>query len=178
MKLAKENGIEGHGLEDLVHNEQLNGIVLRAMQQAGKDGGLSGIEIIDGVVMADEEWTAANVRPFFSWTYCHSLTCPLGPYDGSSKDQPKSHPGKIPKRSRQGLRQNRLTSLVFLVDNALMFDATRETIYNGPVFNWIRFCASHFLSVRAWSKHVQIALSLVAVMNSIFFSWALNSLQR
>ena len=66
MKLAKENGIEGHGLEDLVHNEKLNGIVLREMQQAGKDGGLAGIEIIDGVVMADEEWTAANVSRCFS----------------------------------------------------------------------------------------------------------------
>ena len=65
MKLAKENGIDGQGLEDLVRNEKLNGIVLREMQQAGKDGGLAGIEIIDGLVMADEEWTAANVSPFF-----------------------------------------------------------------------------------------------------------------
>lgn len=31
------------------------------MQAVGKDGGLAGIEIIDGVVMADEEWTSANV---------------------------------------------------------------------------------------------------------------------
>ena len=69
MKLAKENDIEGHGLEDLVHNEKLNGIVLREMQQAGKDGGLAGIEIIDGVVMADEEWTAANVSRFFPCRY-------------------------------------------------------------------------------------------------------------
>ena len=69
MKLAKENGIEGYGLEDLIHNEKLNGIVLREMQQAGKEGGLSGIEIIDGVVMADEEWTAANVSRFFLSTY-------------------------------------------------------------------------------------------------------------
>ena len=60
MKLAKDNGIEGNGLEDLVHDKKLNGIVLKEMQQAGKDGGLAGIEIIDGVVMADEEWTAAN----------------------------------------------------------------------------------------------------------------------
>ena len=58
--LAKDNGIEGNGLEDLVHYKKLNGIVLKEMQQAGKDGGLAGIEIIDGVVMADEEWTAAN----------------------------------------------------------------------------------------------------------------------
>lgn len=60
IKLAKDNGIEGNGLEDLVHYKNLNGIVLKEMQQAGKDGGLAGIEIIDGVVMADEEWTAAN----------------------------------------------------------------------------------------------------------------------
>lgn len=139
MKLAKENGIEDRGLEDLVHNEKLNGIVLREMQQAGKDGGLAGIEIIDGVVMAAEEWTAANVSPFFSWTYHHSLTCPLGPYDGSSKDQPKSHPGQVPKRSRQGLRQRRLTRLMFLLAIALMFGATREMIYSGLVFDWIQF---------------------------------------
>lgn len=139
MKLAKENGIEDRGLEDLVHNEKLNGIVLREMQQAGKDGGLAGIEIIDGVVMAAEEWTAANVSPFFSWPYHHSLTCPLGPYDGSSKDQPKSHPGQVPKRSRQGLRQRRLTRLMFLLAIALMFGPTREMIYSGLVFDWIQF---------------------------------------
>ncbi|KAI4213549.1 MAG: hypothetical protein LQ351_003773 [Letrouitia transgressa] len=60
-KLAKENGIEGNGLEDLVHNKKLNEIVQKELQSAGKQGGLGGIEIIDGVVMADEEWTAANV---------------------------------------------------------------------------------------------------------------------
>ncbi len=36
-------------------------IVLKELQDAGRKGGLSGIEIIDGVVMADEEWTAQNV---------------------------------------------------------------------------------------------------------------------
>ena len=61
IHIAKENGIEGNGLEDLVHNKKLNGLVLKEMQQVGRDGGLAGIEIIDGVVMADEEWTAANV---------------------------------------------------------------------------------------------------------------------
>jgi len=61
MKLAKDNGIEGNGIEDLVHDKKLNGIVLKEMQAAGKEGGLAGTEIIDGVVMADEEWTSANV---------------------------------------------------------------------------------------------------------------------
>ena len=45
-----------------MHNDKLNGLVLKELQAAGKGGGLAGIEIIDGVVLADEEWTAANVR--------------------------------------------------------------------------------------------------------------------
>lgn len=60
-KLAKQNGIEGDTLEELVHNKRLNSIVLKDLQAAGRQGGLNGIEIIDGVVMADEEWNAANV---------------------------------------------------------------------------------------------------------------------
>lgn len=64
-KLASANGVEGNGVEDLVHSEKLNGIVLKELQAAGRQGGLAGIEIIDGVVLADEEWTAANVSSFF-----------------------------------------------------------------------------------------------------------------
>ena len=60
-KLAKDNDVEGNGLEDLVHSRKLNRAVLKELQAAGKQGGLSGIEIIDGCVLADEEWTAANV---------------------------------------------------------------------------------------------------------------------
>lgn len=63
-KVAESNGIEGHGLEDLVHNKKLNGIVLKELQSTGKQGGLSGIEIIEAVVLADEEWNAANVSDF------------------------------------------------------------------------------------------------------------------
>lgn len=60
-KLAEENGIEGNGLEDFVQDKKLNGIVLKEMQAAGRGGGLTGPEIIDGVVMSDEEWNSANV---------------------------------------------------------------------------------------------------------------------
>lgn len=60
-KLAQSNGVEGNDLEDLVHNKKLNAIVLKDLQNAGRQGGLKGFEIIDGVVMADEEWNAANV---------------------------------------------------------------------------------------------------------------------
>ncbi|GAB7364835.1 hypothetical protein MBLNU230_g5628t1 [Neophaeotheca triangularis] len=59
-KLASENGIEDQGYEQLCQNDKLNGVVLREMQKSGKQGGLNGIEIIDGVVLSDEEWTPQN----------------------------------------------------------------------------------------------------------------------
>lgn len=59
-KIASENGIKGDHLEALVDDEKLNQIVLKQLQDAGRTGGLSGIEIITGVVLADEEWTPAN----------------------------------------------------------------------------------------------------------------------
>lgn len=59
--LAHSNGIKGDTLETLVHDKKLNGIVLAEMQKHGKSGGLNGIEVIEGVVMADEEWNPQNV---------------------------------------------------------------------------------------------------------------------
>ncbi|RFU23650.1 hypothetical protein B7463_g12688, partial [Scytalidium lignicola] len=59
-KLAAKIGVEGTGLEDLVHNKKIQDAVLKELQQAGKAGGLSGIEIIEGVALADEEWTPHN----------------------------------------------------------------------------------------------------------------------
>lgn len=61
-KLATENGVEGDHLEELVHNNKLNNIVLKQLQSAGQKGGLASFEIVEGVVMADEEWTPQNVR--------------------------------------------------------------------------------------------------------------------
>lgn len=60
-KLASSIGVEGGTLEELVHNKKLNGAVLKEMQAAGRSGGLAGIEIIEGVVLSDEEWTPQNV---------------------------------------------------------------------------------------------------------------------
>ncbi|KAK5118513.1 hypothetical protein LTR62_003028 [Meristemomyces frigidus] len=59
--LASENGIKGSGLEDLCRNKKMNEAVLKEMQAAGKKGGLTGIEMIEGVVLSDEEWTPQNV---------------------------------------------------------------------------------------------------------------------
>jgi long-chain acyl-CoA synthetase len=63
-KLASSIGVEGNGLEDLCHNTKVQNAVLKELQQAGRAGGLSGIEIIDGVVLADEEWTPQNVSHY------------------------------------------------------------------------------------------------------------------
>ncbi|KAK3044625.1 hypothetical protein LTS18_000785 [Coniosporium uncinatum] len=59
-KLGSENGCSGESIEQLVHDEKLQGVVLKQLQDAGRKGGLQGIEIIDGVVMSDEEWTPQN----------------------------------------------------------------------------------------------------------------------
>jgi len=58
--MAEQNGIKGKSLEDLCENEKLNGIVLKQLQSDGKAGGLSGIEIIEGVVLSADEWTPEN----------------------------------------------------------------------------------------------------------------------
>jgi long-chain acyl-CoA synthetase len=60
-KLASAIGVEGASLEELVHNKKVQGAVLKELQTAGRNGGLSGIEIIEGVVVSDEEWTPQNV---------------------------------------------------------------------------------------------------------------------
>ena len=60
-KMAEQNGVKGSTIEELVHDKKIQQLVLKELQQQGRAGGLAGIEIIDGVVLADEEWTAANV---------------------------------------------------------------------------------------------------------------------
>lgn len=60
MKLAATLGVEGHEIADLVGDERIKGEVLRQLQGIGRKAGFKGIEIIVGVVLADEEWTPAN----------------------------------------------------------------------------------------------------------------------
>lgn len=64
-KLAARIGVEGNGIEDLAHNKKVQAEVLKELQAAGRAGGLSGIEIIEGCVVADEEWTPQNVSLCF-----------------------------------------------------------------------------------------------------------------
>ncbi|KAK2013064.1 AMP-binding enzyme [Colletotrichum eremochloae] len=60
IKLAESIGVKGNNLEELVHDKKLQSAVLKELQNAGRSGGLSGIEIVEGVVMSDEEWTPQN----------------------------------------------------------------------------------------------------------------------
>jgi long-chain acyl-CoA synthetase len=72
-QLAQRIGVQGSGIEDLVHNTKLQDAVLKELQQAGRAGGLSGIEIIEGAVLADEEWTPQNVEnPYPLLLYNHA----------------------------------------------------------------------------------------------------------
>jgi long-chain acyl-CoA synthetase len=64
QKLAAENGVNGSSIEELAHNKKVNDIVLKEMQKTGRSMGLSGIELIEGVVLAEEEWTPQNVSLF------------------------------------------------------------------------------------------------------------------
>lgn len=58
-KLAAQAGVEG-GLEKLVHDDKVRAAVLRELIAAGRQGGLAGIELIEGVVLTEEEWTPQN----------------------------------------------------------------------------------------------------------------------
>ncbi|KAI1613395.1 long-chain fatty-acid-CoA ligase [Exophiala viscosa] len=60
QKVAAANGIKGESIEEMVHDKKLNGVVLKEIQKAGREAGLAGIEIVDGIVLADEEWTPQN----------------------------------------------------------------------------------------------------------------------
>lgn len=99
-KLAKENSVEGNGLEDLVHSEKLNSIILKELQNVGRQAGLTGVEIIDGVVLADEEWTAANVskRLIQCLLLGQLLTHAVGPHHGGPKDKPQGDLEQVSER--------------------------------------------------------------------------------
>ncbi|RJE27495.1 long-chain-fatty-acid--CoA ligase [Aspergillus sclerotialis] len=60
LNLARENGIRGYGLEDLVANEKLNTLFLKELQKTGRQSHLAAFEIVDGVVLDKDEWTPEN----------------------------------------------------------------------------------------------------------------------
>ncbi|CAM1501802.1 Fc.00g037860.m01.CDS01 [Cosmosporella sp. VM-42] len=54
---AKKLGIDEHNIHSMHHNSKLRSFVLKDLQTTGKRAGLSGMEIVSGVVITDEEWT-------------------------------------------------------------------------------------------------------------------------
>jgi long-chain acyl-CoA synthetase len=59
--IAKEQGVQGEHLEELVHDDKIINAVTKQLQSAGQKAGLTSFEIIQGVALADEEWTPQNV---------------------------------------------------------------------------------------------------------------------
>lgn len=91
-KLVVAHGMKEGSLEEMVHDPKVNELVLKEVQKAGKDGGLQGIEIIDGLVLADEEWTAQNVS-FLDVLESFALTKPnLGSLDTRTEIAEKEDP--------------------------------------------------------------------------------------
>ncbi|KAK8098598.1 AMP-binding enzyme [Apiospora kogelbergensis] len=56
-ELAKSLGVDE---KDMHHNKGVRGAVLKDLLSNAKQGGLSGLEMISGLVLVDEEWTPAN----------------------------------------------------------------------------------------------------------------------
>jgi len=59
-KLADTLGVAGHGVADLVLSPIVRSEVLKQLQAIGRKAGFAGMEILVGVVLADEEWTPVN----------------------------------------------------------------------------------------------------------------------
>ncbi|CAG8978932.1 hypothetical protein HYALB_00011194 [Hymenoscyphus albidus] len=60
IALAQSIGVEGHGLGDLVNDAKVQAEVLKQVQAVGRRAGLASMEIVVGIVLADEEWTPIN----------------------------------------------------------------------------------------------------------------------
>jgi long-chain acyl-CoA synthetase len=69
---ARELGVDEH---DMHRDKKVRGAVLKALQGVGKKAGLSPLEMVGGVVIADEEWTPANVSTVPSGILSHVCGC-------------------------------------------------------------------------------------------------------
>ena len=103
-QIASDNGFQGHGLEDLCHNDKVHAVVLKEMQDVGRKGGLASFEIIDGVVLTDEEWTPQNVSilPVDVWDTL-LLTRSIGPCHIGAEAESQGPGGEVQEGDRQGL---------------------------------------------------------------------------
>ena len=121
-QLASQKGVSDKGFEDIVRDQKVNDAVLKELQATGKSGGLNGIELIGGVVLADEEWTPQNVRHdvfLYPRALLANRSFQPGPYDLCPKVEPQGHPPDLPEASRPGLLESFVVSPqgFFLVRN-------------------------------------------------------------
>lgn len=58
QSLCKELGVEYH--EDAVHDKKVKNAIHKSLLQTGKEGGLKGVELLQGVAVSDKEWTPQN----------------------------------------------------------------------------------------------------------------------
>jgi len=121
-KLAAQEGVHGNHLEELVHDKKINSAVLRQLQDAGRRGGLAGFETIEGVVLADEEWTPQNVSCpraleamlVLSWETKANTKRTLGSHDGSAEAEPQGHSHPVPEAGGCGVwKEMSAASLLF-----------------------------------------------------------------
>ena len=140
-KLAAEQGVKGDHLEELVHDKKINKAVLRQLQEAGQKGGLAGFEIIEGVVLADEEWTPQNVSPIRYVCVLEKKAIAniwiVGPHNCSTEAQPQGHLEAVREGGRPRLRP--------LVDCLLRL-RYRYPLTNGMDVNVLLFALRCLLS--------------------------------
>ena len=128
-KLAAANGIKGESLEEMVNDEKLNAIVLKEVQKAGRESGLAGIEIIDGIVLADEEWTPQNVSSSHfttGYTNFHRVSSRLPKrYRGRRSSRGSKRRSRKPMAANSGARHCTTNTIppgtLLCVDQSLKF---------------------------------------------------------
>lgn len=59
-KLAASIGVADKSIEELCSNDKVRSTVLQELLSIGKKSGLSGFELVQGVVLSEEEWTPQN----------------------------------------------------------------------------------------------------------------------
>jgi len=59
-KTAESVGVKDEEFEALIKNKKVNSAVLKEVQAAGKQSGLSSIELVSAVVLVEEEWGVDN----------------------------------------------------------------------------------------------------------------------
>lgn len=72
-RLATDNGVKELEVQSLIGNRKIRDIALQNMQDVGRKNGLSNIEIIDGLVLVEDQWTPQSVSQYIYSKFCIRL---------------------------------------------------------------------------------------------------------